>query len=153
QEICFVPGDDYLEFVRARRPHLETSGPLIDEDGTFLTQHSGIESFTIGQRRGLGVALGEPRYVVQIEPRTNTVTLGHRRLLAKAGLVASRFNWHGPEPDGSVACLAQIRARHQPVPASVQTLADGRVTVRFESPVEAVTPGQVVTLYQDDLVL
>jgi tRNA-specific 2-thiouridylase len=153
QEICFVPSDDYLAFVRARRPDLDTSGPLIDADGTELGRHAGIEGFTIGQRRGLGVALGEPRYVVQIEPRSRTVTLGRREALAKAGLEASRFNWQGPEPIGPTRCLAQVRARHQPVPATVEPLPDGRVRVRFDEPVAAVTPGQVVTLYDDHLVL
>ncbi|MDG3006231.1 tRNA 2-thiouridine(34) synthase MnmA [Paludisphaera mucosa] len=153
QEICFVPDDDYLEFVRRRRPEQETSGTLVDEDGAVLGEHSGIEKFTIGQRRGLGVALGAPRYVVQIEPTSRTVTVGRKESLARPGLEASRFNWQGPTPDGPASCLAQIRARHHAVPAVVEPLADGRVRVRFEVPQPAVAPGQVVTLYQDDLVL
>jgi tRNA-specific 2-thiouridylase len=153
QEICFVPTDDYLGFVRARRPGLETSGPLVDEDGTVLGRHPGIEGFTIGQRRGLGVALGEPRYVVQIEPASRTVTVGRRASLEKSALEASRFNWQGPVPSGPAPCLAQIRARHRAVPATVEPLPEGRVRVVFGEPVAAVTPGQVVTLYQDDLVL
>ncbi|MFO0951763.1 MAG: tRNA 2-thiouridine(34) synthase MnmA [Isosphaeraceae bacterium] len=155
QEICFVPDDDYLGFVRARRPDLDTAGPLVDEDGTPLGRHNGIEGFTIGQRRGLGVALGEPRYVVQIEPASRTVTLGKRETLEKPGLVASRFNWQGPKPaaSGSISCVAQVRARHQAVPAHARVLPGGRVEVWFETPVAAVTPGQVVTLYEDDLVL
>src|SRR4051794_8466320 len=118
QEICFVPDDDYLNFVRSRRPDLNQEGPLVDEDGTPLGRHSGIEAFTIGQRRGLGVALGEPRYVVQIEPRSRTVTLGRKASLERSGLVASRFNWQGPAPAGPARCLAQIRARHAAVPAT-----------------------------------
>ena len=153
QDICFVPDDDYLGFVRNRRPGLETAGTLRDEDGNVLGRHSGIEAFTIGQRKGLGIAVGEPRYVVQIEPATRTVTVGPRASLAKPGLVASRFNWQGPTPDGPTPCLAQIRARHHAAPATVVPRPDGRAEVWFESPVSAVTPGQVVTVYQGDLVL
>lgn len=153
QEICFVPSDDYLAFVRERRPGLDTAGPVVDEDGTELGRHAGIEGFTIGQRRGLGVALGAPRYVVQIEPLTRTVRLGGREALEKPGLEASRFNWQGPCPDGPTRCFAQIRARHLAVEATAEPLPVGRVRVTFDAPVAAVTPGQVVTLYQDDLVL
>src|SRR5262249_20600407 len=115
QEICFIPDDDYLSFVRSRRPDRQTRGPIVDEQGTPLGEHSGIEAFTIGQRRGLGIAFGEPRYVVQIEPITRTVTVGRRESLMQAGLVASRFNWQGPIPEGPLPCMAQIRARHQAV--------------------------------------
>lgn len=153
QEICFVPSDDYLAFVRARRPELDTAGPVVDEDGTELGRHSGIEGFTIGQRRGLGLALGEPRYVVRIEPATRTVRLGPRSALEKPGLHASRMNWQGPCPSGPTRCLAQIRARHQAVGATVEALPGERARVVFDEPVAAVTPGQVVALYQDDLLL
>jgi len=153
QEICFVPSDDYQAFVRSRRPDLDTAGAVIDEDGRLLGRHGGIEGFTIGQRRGLGVAVGEPRYVVGIEPVSKTVTVGRRESLDRAGLEASRFNWQGPVPEGPAACLAQIRARHQAVAATVEPLPEGKVRVIFDAPVAAVSPGQVVTLYQGDLVL
>ena len=153
QEICFVPDDDYLRFVRRRRPEAETSGPLLDEDGTELGRHEGIEGFTIGQRRGLGIALGEPRYVVQIEPASKSVTVGRRSSLEKSGLEASRFNWQVEEPSGPMPCRAQIRARHRAVPALVEPLPGGRARVRFDDPQPAITPGQIVTVYRDDLVL
>ncbi|QEH36413.1 tRNA-specific 2-thiouridylase MnmA [Aquisphaera giovannonii] len=153
QEICFVPDDDYLRMVREMRPDAETPGPMIDEAGGQVGTHPGIAGFTIGQRRGLGVAVGAPRYVVRIEPASRTVTIGGRESLLRRGLEASRFNWQGPEPSGNTACLAQIRARHEAVPATVSVLPDGRVGVAFETPQSAVTPGQVVTVYQGDLVL
>ncbi|MGC8641155.1 MAG: tRNA 2-thiouridine(34) synthase MnmA, partial [Isosphaeraceae bacterium] len=153
QEICFVPDDDYLTFVRQRRPEHDSSGPIVDEDGQVVGTHQGIEGFTIGQRRGLGIALGEPRYVVQIEPLTRTVTIGRRESLERAGLEAGRFNWQGPEPREPVRCMAQIRSRHEAVPAMVEPLPDGRARVFFDSPQSAVTPGQVVTVYQNSLVL
>ena len=153
QEICFVPSDDYLGFVRTRRPDLDTSGTMVDEAGHLLRQHDGIEAFTIGQRRGLGIAVGEPRFVLQIEPQSKTVTVGPKSLLEKPGLIASRVNWQGDEPVGPARCLAQIRARHQAVSAAVETLDGGRVRVVFDNPVTAITPGQVVAFYQDDLIL
>jgi tRNA-specific 2-thiouridylase len=153
QEICFVPDDDYLEFVRGRRPDRATRGPLVDEDGKVLGTHAGIEAFTIGQRRGLGIALGEPRYVVQIEPASNTVTVGRKASLEKFGLTASRFNWQGPRPTAPTPCLAQIRAQHRAVPAMIEPLADDRARVIFETAQPAIAPGQVVTVYQGDLVL
>jgi tRNA-specific 2-thiouridylase len=153
QEICFVPDDDYLGFVRKSRPELDTRGPLVDETGTVLAEHSGIEGFTIGQRRGLGVALGEPRYVVAIEPQTHTVRLGPREQLLAPGLIASRFNWHVDAPTESIPCHAQIRARHRAVTARIRPADAGSYIVEFDQPQSAVTPGQVVTVYQDDQVL
>jgi tRNA-specific 2-thiouridylase len=152
QEICFVPDDDYLEFVRQRRPHRDTTGPLVDEDGKVLGTHAGIEGFTIGQRRGLGIAFGSPRYVVGIEPLTRTVTIGRRESLRRIGLEAGRFNWQGPKPHEPAPCLAQIRAQHAAVRATVEPLADQQARVVFQSPQTAITPGQVVTVYQDDMV-
>lgn len=153
QEICFIPDDDYLGFVRRRRPDLNNAGPIVDEDGRELGRHSGIEGFTIGQRKGLGIAVGEPRYVVQIEPESKTVRVGSRTALEKGELEASRFNWQVEPPTETRPCLAQIRAQHRAVEAEVEPLADQRVRVRFETPQPAVTPGQVVTLYDGERVL
>jgi tRNA-specific 2-thiouridylase len=154
QEICFVPDDDYLGFVLDRRPGLDNAGPLVDgESGRVLGRHDGIEGFTIGQRKGLGVAVGEPRYVVQIEPASRTVTVGRREALLRPGLEASRFNWQGPVPAGPTRCLAQIRARHRAVPATVVPCPGGTARVWFDEPASAITPGQVVTVYEGDLVL
>jgi tRNA-specific 2-thiouridylase len=153
QEICFVPDDDYLGFVRERRPGENRSGPIVDLEGRVLGEHAGIEGFTIGQRRGLGVAVGEPRYVVGIDSSSRTVTIGRRESLEKTGLIASRFNWQGPMPTEPVSCLAQIRAQHRAVPATVEPLANDQAKVLFEVPQPAICPGQVVTVYQDDLVL
>jgi len=153
QEICFVPNDDYLAFVRDRIPGRETSGSVVDEAGNVLGGHAGFEAFTIGQRKGLGLALGEPRYVVQIEPASRTVTLGPRSSLEKAGLTAARFNWQGEEPEGPLPCMAQIRAQHRAVAATVEPLEQDRAKVVFGVPQSAIAPGQVVTVYQGDLVL
>jgi tRNA-specific 2-thiouridylase len=153
QEICFVPDDDYLTFVRERRPGAQQRGQIVDEAGRQIGEHTGVEAFTIGQRRGLGIALGSPRYVVQIEPASRTVTVGPRESLLSRSLMASRFNWQGAVPDLSTPCLAQIRARHQAEPATVTALPGGRALVRFERPQSAITPGQVVTVYEGEVVL
>ncbi len=153
QEICFIPDDDYLRFVRDRRPGPASPGPIVDEDGTNLGEHGGIEGFTVGQRRGLGLAVGSPRYVVRIEPATRTVTVGRRESLDRPGLEADRFNWQVEPPAAPIRCLAQIRARHRAVGATVEPLAGDRAVVHFDEPQSAVTPGQVVTLYDGDLVL
>lgn len=152
QEICFVPDDDHVAFVRERRGERETAGAIVDQDGTVLGGHAGFEAFTIGQRRGLGIAMGTPRYVVQIEPATRTVTLGTKTALEKAGLTAARFNWQGEKPASPADCLAQIRAQHRAVPATVEALDGERARVNFSTPQSAIAPGQVVTVYQDDLV-
>ncbi len=153
QEICFVPDNNYLGFVRKRRPDADTSGPILDENDQELGQHQGIEGFTIGQRRGLGIAFGEPRYVVQIEPASKAVRLGTRQALEKVGLIADRVNWQIEPPTDSIPCKAQIRARHRAVPARVEPLEGSSIRVWFEEPQIAVTPGQIVTLYDDNLVL
>jgi tRNA-specific 2-thiouridylase len=153
QEICFIPSDNYLQFVRKRRPERETAGELVDTTGAVVGAHSGIESFTIGQRRGLGVTFGSPRYVVAIEPERNVVTIGPRAALERPGLEADRFNWQGDRPSMPVRCQAQIRARHTAVPATVFAGPADRATVRFDVPQAAVAPGQAVTLYEGDLVL
>lgn len=155
QEICFVPDNDYLSFVRSRRPEAETAGALVDEQGREVGQHEGIEAFTIGQRRGLGVTFGEPRYVVQIEPASRAVTVGPRELLTKPGLEADRFNWQVEPPTEPIACQAQIRAQHRAVAARAEPIQGQpeRVRVRFEVPQPAVAPGQIVTIYEGDQVL
>ncbi len=153
QEICFIPDDDYARFVRDRRPGRDAAGPIVDGRGAVLGAHSGIENFTIGQRKGLGLAVGEPRYVVRIEPATKTVTIGPRAALDRAGLEASRFNWQAGPPPGPLRCLAQIRARHRAVAATAEALPGGRARVIFDVAQPAVSPGQVVTLYEGDLVL
>ncbi len=154
QEICFIPDNDYVRFVREQKGLRETTGPIVTTEGAPLGTHEGIEGFTIGQRRGLGIAAsGTPRYVVGIEPATRTVTIGPREALERPGLVARDFNWQGPIPTSPVSCLAQIRARHQAVRAVVSPPEGDFVTVQFETPQPAVTAGQVVTLYEGDLVL
>jgi len=119
-----------------------------------LANHDGIEQFTIGQRKGLGFAAGERRYILRIVPEENTVVVGRREELLARGLVASRVNWllAGP-PLGSLACAAKIRYRHQAASALVRPLSDGGARVDFDEPQSAITPGQAVVFYDGDRVL
>lgn len=147
QDVCFVPGGDYREVVRARRPDALRPGPITDIEGNVLGEHPGVAAFTIGQRRGIGVAFGRPAYVVDLDPSTNTVVVGERAAILRRRLEASNVVWSERPPAGPLPCRAQIRHNHRAAPA-IATAGPGRtLTVEFERPVEAVAPGQAVVLY------
>jgi tRNA-specific 2-thiouridylase len=146
-EICFVPGGDHTEVVRKRRPQVAAAGVIAERDGTVLGPHDGIDRFTIGQRKGLGVAAGKRRFVLEIVPETRTVVVGDPEDLLASGLVASRVNWLADVPAGPFHCTAKIRYRHAGVRATVTATADGGATVTFDAPQTAVTPGQAVAFY------
>ena len=156
QDLCFVPDGDYAGFM-VRHLH-ETRGtapgPFVDLHGTRLGTHRGIIHYTIGQRRGLGVAAGEPLYVVAIDAQAGTVVLGPKEALDRPGLVTEPANWlqPSPPPPGTRAEV-QIRYHHRPAPATLHPGEDGRVEVRFETPQAAVTPGQACVFYDRDRVL
>lgn len=152
-EICFVPGGDHTEVVRQRRPEAMAMGTIVEKDGTVLGEHDGIDRFTIGQRKGLGVAAGRKRFVLDILPDTHTVVVGDPEDLLANGLVASRVNWLIDVPLGPFACLAKIRYRHTAVPATVTADANGGAIVHFTEPQTAVTPGQAVVFYEGTRVL
>jgi tRNA-specific 2-thiouridylase len=153
-EICFVPDGDHAALVRGRRPGRETAGRFVDEAGDVLGEHDGIERFTVGQRRGTGVAAGERRYVLRIVPATNDVVLGRREGLLARGLTASRVSWLLPGPPaGPLPCRAKVRYRHAAAEATVTALPDGGARVEFAEPVSAVTPGQAVVFYDGPRVL
>ena len=146
-DICFVGQRDYRGFLRETAPEAFEPGPLVGTDGVELGRHDGIACFTVGQRRGLGVALGEPRFVVRIEPGTSTVVLGRRDELAVAGVRLELLTWADGSPvSGQV--MAQYRAHGEPVEA---TLHGDRLL--FAEPQRAVAPGQTIAFYDDDLVL
>jgi tRNA-specific 2-thiouridylase len=153
-EICFVPGGDHASLIRQRRPQHATAGHIVDSSGNVLADHDGIEQFTIGQRKGLGFAAGERRYVLKIVPGDNDVVVGSREELLALGTEASGVNWLlDAPPQGEVACQAKIRYRHSGAPARVTALPDGRAKVEFDTPQSAVTPGQAVVFYDDSRVL
>ncbi len=150
-DICFVPDGDYRAFVRARLPR--TDGVTLDRAGAVVARHDGIDGFTIGQRKGLGVALGERRFVTEIDAERNVVTLGSEDDLMSSGLVAESVNWIGAPPQEHVRAETKIRYRTPPAASTVTPLDGGRVRVVFDRPQRAVTPGQAAVFYDGDVVL
>jgi tRNA-specific 2-thiouridylase len=153
QEICFVTSGDHAEFVRRRRGEEDTSGEIVTTAGEVVGRHAGIEGFTIGQRKGLGVAFGERRFVVRIEADTRRVVIGPREALARGELTAEGVNWLVDEPAGPFACGVQIRYNSPPVAATAEPLPGNRLRVRLDSPRDGVAPGQAVVCYDGDRVL
>jgi tRNA-specific 2-thiouridylase len=153
-EICFVPDGDHASFIRRRRPDLVTAGRIVDTAGNVLAPHDGIEHFTIGQRKGLGFAAGERRYVLRIVAESNEVVVGERKELLAPGLLAAKLNWLFDEPPTApMECTAKIRYRHAGAPAVVTALPDGAARVLFREPQSAITPGQAVVFYEGARVL
>jgi tRNA-specific 2-thiouridylase len=152
-EICFVPDGDHAALVRERRPGASLAGRVVDEAGKVLAGHDGIERFTVGQRKGLGFAAGERRYVLRILPATGDVVVGSREGLLCQQLVASSVNWLSETPERPVECAAKIRYLHRPAAATVTPLAGGGAVVAFAEPQSAVAPGQAVVFYDGDRVL
>ena len=159
QEICFVPDNDYAGLLERRRPELAREGAIVDRSGARVGTHTGQHHFTIGQRRGIGVALGYPLYVVEKNPQTNTVTVGERDKLMNAGAIAGEANWLANESSFTdwTPVMAQHRYNSAAVPAVARTLEPttgdthsgrrGRFEVRFDEPQRAVAPGQALVLY------
>jgi tRNA-specific 2-thiouridylase len=154
QEICFIPDNDYAGFLTRYRGAHETAGELVDTAGHVVGRHAGYERFTIGQRRGLGVTFGEPRFVTRIEPETKRVVVGTRDDLGRTTLEADRLNWLiDPPPAGPFRCTAQIRYQHTPAACEAEPLDDDRLRVTFDEPQYGVAPGQALVLYDGDRVL
>ncbi|MGL6074168.1 MAG: tRNA 2-thiouridine(34) synthase MnmA [Fimbriiglobus sp.] len=152
-EICFVPTGDHTDVVRKRRPEAVAAGVVQDREGNVLAEHDGIDRFTIGQRKGLGVSGGKKRFVLEIIPESRAVIVGDVEELDADGLVASRINWLIDPPMTSRECDIKIRYRHTATPGIIRATEDGGATVRFSTPQSAVTPGQAVTFYDGTRVL
>jgi tRNA-specific 2-thiouridylase len=152
-EICFVPDHDHANLIRRRRPGRDTAGVIRDTAGNVLGEHDGYERFTVGQRKGLGVAANSRRYVLEIVPATHDVIVGDPEGLRSGGLTASRVNWLIDPPAGPLDCQVKIRYRHAPAAATVVATPDGGAQVTFAEPQSAVTPGQAVVVYDGSRVL
>jgi tRNA-uridine 2-sulfurtransferase len=152
QEICFVASGEHPEFVgrRAAMP----GGVIQDREGHVLGRHEGVHRFTIGQRKGLGLAAGIPLYVVDIDADRAAVTVGPREALERSTLTASRVNWIGGEtPASPIRALVRIRYRHAEAPATITPLDHDRVGVTFDEPQAAITPGQATVFFDGEVVL
>ncbi len=158
QEICFVPDNDYAGLVERLRPDASRPGAFVDASGTTLGTHEGQHRFTIGQRRGVALALGRPVYVVEKDAATNRVRLGGQDDLLVDACEAWEANWHVPRPETWIPCVAQCRAHGETAPARARALPDtdaptpsgrrGRFFVEFTQPVRAAAPGQAIVLYE-----
>lgn len=159
QEICFVPGGDYKRFLDAYLAEQgeslpDTAGELVTTSGEVIGEHAGIHNFTVGQRKGLGVATGSPLYVVELRGDQHQVVVGEDAALHAPTLRARRLNWIAIEKlAGPLAVEAKIRHQHPPAPATVEPAGDDEVLVTFHAPQRAIAPGQAVVFYQGDLVV
>ena len=159
QEICFVPNGDYAAFLDAylREQGIATGrarGEVVDADGRVLGEHAGVHHFTVGQRRGLKIAQGEPLYVIATEPATQRVIVGRNEELLRARLRVKEMNWISiAEPAAPVRAEVKIRNKHAAAAATVTPAGAGAVEVRFDEPQRAVTPGQGAVVYDGDRVL
>jgi tRNA-specific 2-thiouridylase len=154
QDICFVPDDDYRGFLRRRAPEVFRPGAVVDRLGNTLGTHGGIAGFTVGQKRGLGLAAGRPLYVIDLDPERNTVTVGGAAELERDRLVATAVNFIACAPPTSpLRVAAKIRHSHQPAPATVRALEGDAAEVVFDTPQRAVSPGQSVVFYDGDVVV
>lgn len=153
QELCFIPEGRYPDFLQEQRGGPGSPGDLVDTQGQVLGRHRGLEHYTVGQRRRLGVPSREPYYVVELQPETNRVVLGRRPDLLSAGLLASQVNWLIDPPGRELEAQAIIRYRHPGVLARIIPLSCTAVKVIFATPQAAVAPGQAVAFYQHDQLL
>ncbi len=160
QEICFVPDGDYAAFIErhagspGQTGDIPRDGAIVNQSGEVLGRHGGVHRFTVGQRKGLGIALAEPMYVLELRSADQTVVVGARPELERTSMTASQVNWIAGEPPmGVLRVTAQIRHRHHPAPATVRAIESGGAAVEFETPQMAITPGQAVVFYDGDIVL
>ncbi|MFD1696286.1 tRNA 2-thiouridine(34) synthase MnmA [Roseibium aestuarii] len=152
QDICFVPNGDYAEVIKKLRPNAAEPGEIVHMDGSVLGRHEGIIHFTIGQRRGLGVATGEPLYVVRLDPDTKRVIVGPREALATRKVVLRELNWLGDQPldeGDTLEIFAKVRSTRPPAPARLSN-HDGVISVELTSGERGVAPGQACVFYDSD---
>ena len=156
QDLCFVPDGDYAGFMSAKLGEMRGSapGPIETPGGQRLGTHRGIAHYTVGQRRGLGLAAPEPLYVLEVDAARDTVVVGTRDQLDRPGLLTGVVNWLVPSPPAPGTRVdVKIRAHHVPAPARLEPLGDGAAEVWFDTPQAAVTPGQLAVFYAGDRVL
>ena len=152
QDICFVPEGKYSTLIDKLRPHAAGAGEIVHLDGRVLGTHEGVSRYTVGQRRGLNVAVGEPLFVVKLEPQAKRVVVGPREALLTRSLRLKETNWLGDQESQEAAAergldvLARVRSTRDPVPARL-VMQDGEPAVVFETPDEGVSPGQACVLY------
>ncbi len=154
QEICFIPDGDYRTFLR---PRLEADtfrpGPIVDTSGKALGEHQGLPFYTVGQRRGLGIAAAQPLHVVSVQPTDNTLVVGTRHEATRDTFTVERLNWMQTPPERPLDTTVQIRYRQQPIPATVHPVDGEQARVELREPQFAVAPGQAAVFYDGDTVI
>jgi len=153
QDICFVPDGDYVRFLEEERGSGAMDGEIVHVSGRVLGRHRGTYRYTIGQRRGLGMAWSEPLYVVGIDADAKRVLVGEREHLERTELTVERCNWLDDAPEGPLSVACRIRYRHREQGARIEPLEPGVVRVIFDAPQSGVTPGQSAVFYAGDRVL
>ncbi len=154
QDICFVPDGDYARVIELRTGLVPPPGDFLDLSGRVLGRHRGILHYTVGQRRGLGLSFDQPYYVVRIDPKANTVTLGPKEALFSRTAFVEDFHWiAGLAPAAPIRCAVKIRYRHPEQPCLLTPLEGGGARLDFDEPQRAVTPGQSAVAYDGDEVL
>ena len=154
QEICFVPNDDYRLVLKKFAPESLKPGDIVDESGKKLGEHDGYAGFTVGQRRGVGVAAGEPRYVVRTEKESNRVVIAPKNSLERDRFRVSEINWLiAEQPPLPLECSVQIRYRGKPTPCTVRPGSDDMLEVQLHEPRFAIAAGQVAAFYDGDRVV
>jgi len=154
QEVCFVTQKDYRVFLNENRPEAQAPGEIVTESGEVVGQHQGVAFYTLGQRRGLGVALGERAYVTRLDPENRKVVIGNETDLLQEALVAKDIVWGGGGlPDGPISIRAKIRYRTPEQEALLIPLAGGNVRLQFKTAQRGITPGQAVVFYQKETVI
>ena len=156
QEICFIPGGSYSQFLRAYleeqgRTLPDSAGELVSSAGDVVGRHEGIQGFTVGQRKGIGLSAPEPLYVLKIHPDSHRVEVGPDHALYVSELRADRLNWVSiAAPSEPIRVSVKIRHRHDPAPATLRMSGASEAFVAFDEPQRAVTPGQSAVFYQGD---
>jgi len=153
QDICFVPDGDYARFLEERRGPGTMDGDIVHVDGEVLGRHQGTYRYTVGQRRGLGLAWSEPLFVIRIDAAEHRVVVGERHHLQVDSFTVREAHWLIPEPAGSLSAACRIRYRHQEMPAEIIPLSENRAQVRFSEPQTGITPGQAAVFYEGGQVL
>jgi len=154
QELCFLADGDYRRFIRDYAPEAVRPGPILDTAGHVLGEHAGLPLYTIGQRRGLGIALGKPVYVLKLDPEQNALIVGSDEALHRRELYVHSVNYvAGEPPHGPVEITAKVRSTAPETPAMLTPLEGDRAIVEFREPVRAIAPGQAVVFYDGEVVL
>ncbi|HMD41462.1 MAG TPA: tRNA 2-thiouridine(34) synthase MnmA [Candidatus Acidoferrum sp.] len=158
-ELCFVPNGNYVQFIQAyslerKLPVTSAEGDIVREDGAVIGHHNGVHNYTIGQRKGLGLAAGKPLYVLSIDSKNNRVVVAEDAALRSSAVEIEDVNWISiSEPTAPFSAEVKIRHKHQAAPATVEALPGNCARIRFDSPQRAVTPGQAAAVYSGDVVL